>query len=259
MSQSRILCVVTADSITRPSARHYENNRIYQYPDPGTVIHCKAEGIVVRMVSSPAAEESQLNKSFRWDSGIVDIGFGMVVFDDMQTKQEKSQVIPLEDSQREFEIITTLGEERAKDLAHQWKHYGCVMMGGEAPTDKEMETAKEYRREYGLNRLNDAIDMQNKRRGGMKGIKPNFDRSDRAWAKEFGVALVDTVELLPRHPGASQAPAQQDVARVPCPECGESIPTTAKVCHFCRSKFGGLTVTDRIELSKQPAEQEVTT
>ena len=92
----------------------------------------------------------------------------------------------------------------------------------------------------------------------MKGIKPTFDKSDRALAKEFGVALVDTLELLPRSAAAQQSavapvPSAEE-RRVPCPECGEQIVAQAKVCHYCKKKWG-MPVE---EFLARPAEMEIT-
>lgn len=257
--QSRILCAVTEDMLTRPDAPHLEWNRVFMYPSPGTVIHAQAEGEVVRMIHSKATD-GPLTKSFRWPGGVVDVGFGMYVIDDCLSKQEKPQVIPLDAAQFEWETVHIDGGVRAKSLARMWRDYGCVVMAGEQPTAQEIETVKALRRDFGLNRLNEVIDMQNKRRGGMKGIKPNFDRSDRAWAKEFGVALVDTVELLPRLPGAPQAPqvavqTAEQGQRVACPECGESILPAAKRCHFCHANFKRPVS----EVISEPVEQEVRT
>lgn len=61
------------------------------------------------------------------------------------------------------------------------------------------------------------------------------------WA--IGVGLIFGVRALLRPPAretqpvapSSSAPTSADVARRPCPQCGELIPQSAKLCRFCRA------------------------
>lgn len=49
----------------------------------------------------------------------------------------------------------------------------------------------------------------------------------------------ELVELVKLFAPSSTADAQidSDIERIPCPQCGEMIAKTAKICRFCRAEF----------------------
>lgn len=238
--QGQVILVSTGIQDTCPDIISVENGRQIFWPRPGEILRYHSEEEVVSVLNEAVPKGSPFLEKFQWVPGGTTVGIGMAIFEDYLEKRLKDEVIPLNAGTKEFILEPKRGDERANDRAFNWKQYGALRIDGLVPTSDEIELAKSYRKTYAEQRLTEVIDWQQKRRGGMRGVKPNFDRSDRAWADEFGVALVNTLELLPRSAGAQKATAttlSADEGRIPCPECGEAIKREATVCHFCRAKF----------------------
>jgi len=239
-----------------PTRYNNENGRIYHYAPPGVIHHYRAEEQVVLLESSNCAADSPLAQRFKWvPDSPVQVGFGLVIVDDFLINRLKDRVLPLDQAlDNEMELVPSMGHERANDFAHNWKQYGALLIKGALATEEEMDRAKNYRRTYAEKRLTEVIDAQTRRRQGSKeGIKVGFDLSDRAWAAEFGVALIGTTELLPRL-AQEKAETSEDNSRVPCPRCAELIRPQARVCHYCGAKFAKPV----LELLTAPAGMEAT-
>lgn len=238
--EGRILCIGGGNHLTSPSAgaQGYEMGRKYEYPPPGKCYRYKSSVV-----------QNDRNEAFPIVENVVsdcDPRYGLVIIEDYLIANIKPSIEQAEWGQsHEFVHETQFGTVRAKDLATQWRSYGAVLLAGELPTDSEIAEGKQRRLDYATSRIDEVKTGQQLRRQGTKGYKTGYDKSDRAWASEYGFVLPETMEALER----IHADSQREAQKVECPSCFGMIDPRAKRCEHCHDSWNGLSA---LEVLTQP-------
>ena len=236
MEEKRIVCVGTGNELTSPGSMHLENGRYYRYPSPGVVHLWGGDATAFTVADVPNHEFVSA-----YQGGPLIQGYGMIYMGDtyeqiLKVPPESDQWVGLR--KREFETKICPSLERARAITADWSRYGTLIIAGEFPTLDELHLAREKRKTHAMNRLNQEINMQQAARSGRGSAKLFYSDSDRAWAKEYGVLLPETVDTMKK--------VEQVLETTQCPECRMLISEEAKRCRHCGMSFK-MPVTEFIE------------
>lgn len=238
MAQARLIVVGASNRLTSPCDHtQYDNGRRISFPKPGEVFRWGPRDANPESANDP------------------DANYGLMIFDDWIIKEP---MILQDGEPQQFRDRIWPAELIAQDLERRFRDFGVLQIKGSIPTEEELQKASAARKRLGQRIIAQGIQNYNRGLRGMKGYKPEFDGAVDEWSKEIqGVSVLEfwqrqqTPAPVIQMPPQAAEPAED--GRVPCPQCGEAIMATAKVCHFCKKKFSGKTVQ---EFSEEPQEVE---
>lgn len=223
MAEKRIVCVGTGERLTTPVSLNPENGRYYRYPKPGEIHVWGGERTAFELEELPG---HKLAATFPGGPEVQ--GYGLLTLTDTYTQHLK--LAPQSEefggrNVRQWEVKIAKAEERAAGIEELWWNYGALIIADQLPTDDELRAARERRRVHAMNLLSTAI---NNHKGGRH---PVYSDPERAWAREFGMLLPDTIDSLPKS-------RVEVVENTPCIYCQNLVHERALKCKHCGEKFG---------------------
>lgn len=225
MEERRIVCIGTTEQLTRPESLNPENGRYYRYPSPGKVHEWGGNETAFVESDLPGHEFIAT-----YQGGPPVQGYGLLILSDTYMQQlkvvaESTDGMTLQ-RRNAFEMKIAYANERVAGLIEAWWQYGTVLIAGKLPTPEELSKARGLRKAHAENLL---LTADNDHRAGRH---PVFQPVERAWAREFGIVLADTLEAR------AKVKPDEALEDTPCPECTKLLNAQARRCYRCQAKWG---------------------